>query len=127
MAARAAHRRGRGRGAARGRRRAAAAVGAAAAAGIADDITGGAQWFRRRLLPSRPTWNVVAEAGDRDADRTLVVVAHHDAAHTSVLFHPAPAAAVGGRFPELLERTDTTPPLMWPGGRRPAARRAGRR
>jgi hypothetical protein len=97
-----------------GRRAAAVAVGVAAAAGIADDITGGAQWFRRRLLPSRPTWNVVAQGGDRDADRTLVVVAHHDAAHTSVVFHPGPSRWVGRRFPELLERTDTTPPLMWP-------------
>ena len=97
-----------------------------AAAGIADDITGGAQWFRRRLLPSRSTWNVVAEAGDRDADRTLVVVAHHDAAHTSVLFHPAPSRWVGRRFPELLERTDTTPPLMWPVVGGPLLDRAGR-
>ncbi len=97
-----------------GRRAPAAAAGAFAAAAIADDITGGRQWFRRRLLPSRPTWNVVAEAGDRDAERTVVVVAHHDAAHTSVLFSPTPSVFVGERFPGLLERTDTTPPLMWP-------------
>src|SRR4051795_3198791 len=45
-----------------GRRAAAVAVGAAAAAAIADDITGGAQWFRRRMLPGRSTWNVVAQA-----------------------------------------------------------------
>lgn len=97
-----------------GRRAPALAAGAFATAAIADDITGGRQWFRRRLLPSRPTWNVVAEAGDRDAEQTLVVVAHHDAAHTSVLFSPAPSVFVGERFPGLLERTDTTPPLMWP-------------
>ena len=54
------------------------------------------------------------QAGDRDAERTVVVVAHHDAAHTSVLFSPAPSAFVGEHFPGLLERTDTTPPLMWP-------------
>ena len=109
-----------------GRRAPALAAGAFAAAAIADDITGGRQWFRRRLLPSRPTWNVVAEAGDRDAERTVVVVAHHDAAHTSVLFSPAPSAFVGKRFPGLLERTDTTPPLMWPVIGGPAARRRGR-
>jgi hypothetical protein len=97
-----------------GRRATALAAGAFACAAIADDITGGRQWFRRRLLPSRPTWNVVAEAGDRRAPRTVVVVAHHDAAHTSVLFSPAPAAFVGRRFPGLIERTDTTPALMWP-------------
>jgi hypothetical protein len=97
-----------------GRRTPALAAGAFATAAIADDITGGRQWFRRRLLPSRPTWNVVAEAGDRDAERTIVVVAHHDAAHTSLLFSPAPSAFVGEHFPGLIERSDTTPPLMWP-------------
>jgi acetylornithine deacetylase/succinyl-diaminopimelate desuccinylase-like protein len=101
-------------GALSGRRAAALAAGAFATAAIADDITGGRQWFRRRALPSRPTWNVVAQAGDPDADRTVVVVAHHDAAHTSLLFSPLPSAFVGERFPALLERTDTTPPLMWP-------------
>ena len=97
-----------------GRRARALGAGAFAAAAIADDITGGRQWFRRLMLPSRPTWNVVAVAGDADAQRTAVVVAHHDAAHTSLLFSPAPGAFVGERFPALLERTDTTPPLMWP-------------
>jgi hypothetical protein len=97
-----------------GRRAPALAAGTFAAAAIADDITGGRQWFRRHLLPSRPTWNVVAEGGDRDAERTVVVVAHHDAAHTSLLFSPAPGAFVGEHFPGLIERTDTTPPLMWP-------------
>jgi peptidase M28-like protein len=97
-----------------GRRWAALAAGAFATAAIADDITGRRQWLRRRLLPSRPTWNVVAEAGDREADHTVVVVAHHDAAHTSILFSPAPSELIGERFPGLIERTDTTPPLMWP-------------
>jgi hypothetical protein len=97
-----------------GRRLPALAAGAFAFAAIADDITGGRQWFRRAALPSRPTWNVVAEAGDPDADRTVVVVAHHDAAHTSLLFSPAPSAFIGRRLPGLIERTDTTPPLMWP-------------
>ena len=97
-----------------GRRTPAFAAGAFATAAIADDITGGRQWFRRRLLPSRPTWNVVAEGGDRHAQRTVVVVAHHDAAHTSVLFSPAPSVFVGEHLPGLLERTDPTPALMWP-------------
>jgi acetylornithine deacetylase/succinyl-diaminopimelate desuccinylase-like protein len=101
-------------GALTGRRFAALAAGAFATAAIADDITGRRQWFRRRLLPSRPTWNVVAETGDPEAQRTVLVVAHHDAAHTSLLFSPAPSAFVGERFPGLIERTDTTPPLMWP-------------
>ncbi len=48
-------------------RRAAALVGGAAAAAVYDDVSGGQLWFRRRALPHRPTWNVVAEAGDPDA------------------------------------------------------------
>ena len=63
-----------------GRRSLAITAGAAAAAAIADDITGGRQLFRRRVLPTRSTWNVVAEAGDRDAAETVLFVAHHDAA-----------------------------------------------
>ena len=97
-----------------GRRLPALAAGSFAAVAIADDITGGRQWFRRRFLPSRTTHNVVAHAGDHAAPDTVVVVAHHDAAHTSLLFHPAPSRFFGDRFPELLERTNTTPPLMAP-------------
>jgi acetylornithine deacetylase/succinyl-diaminopimelate desuccinylase-like protein len=38
----------------------AALVGGAAAAAVYDDVSGGSLWFRRRALPHRPTWNVVA-------------------------------------------------------------------
>lgn len=88
--------------------------GAVAAAGIADDISGGRLWFRRAALPARPTWNVVAEAGDPDAGRTVVVVAHHDAANWSLLFAPHVPRLFGDRFPGLLERSHTTPPVMYP-------------
>jgi len=101
----------------RGGRRAralAAAIGAFAAAAIWDDVGGGRLWFRRRFLPSRPTWNVVAATGDRDADRTLVLVAHHDAAHWGLLFHPGVLPLMHRHAPGLLERTDTSPPLMAP-------------
>ena len=97
-----------------GRRSLALAAGVGAAAAIADDITGGRQLFRRRVLPMRSTWNVVAEAGDREAADTVLFVAHHDAAHWGLLFHPAVGEYLGDRFPEALERTDTSPPLMWP-------------
>lgn len=92
----------------------AAAVGAFAAAAIWDDVGGGRLWFRRRFLPSRPTWNVVAQTGDADAERTLVFVAHHDAAHWGLLFHPGVLPLVDRLAPGLLERTDTSPPLMAP-------------
>ena len=48
----------------RAARAAAMAIGAFAAAAIWDDVGGGRLWFRRRFLPRRPTWNVVAETGD---------------------------------------------------------------
>ncbi len=106
-----ASRGGRGR---RARRALATAAGAFAATAIWDDVGGGALWFRRRFLPSRPTWNVVAEAGDPDGARTVVLVAHHDAAHWSLLFHPGVMPFFGTRFPKLLERAQTSPPVMAP-------------
>jgi hypothetical protein len=98
----------------RGARAAAVALGALAAAAIWDDVGGGSLWFRRRFLPSRPTWNVVAETGDVAAERTVVFVAHHDAAHWGLLFHPGVLPLVDRLAPGLLERTDTSPPLMAP-------------
>jgi len=92
----------------------ATALGAFAAAAIWDDVGGGRLWFRRRFLPSRATWNVVAETGDASADRTLVFVAHHDAAHWGLLFHPGVLPLVDRLFPGLLARTNTSPPLMAP-------------
>lgn len=88
-------------------------AGSSMAALVADDISGGPKLFRR-LLPKRPTWNVVAGAGDPDAERTVVVVAHHDAAHWSLLFSPAVPEFFGRRFPGSLEKADTTPPVMFP-------------
>lgn len=91
-----------------------ALVGASAAAAIADDVSGGRLWFRRAALPQRPTWNVVASTGDPQAARTVVFVAHHDAAHWSLLFAPQVPEFFGERFPGALERADTTPPVMFP-------------
>ncbi|HEV2820898.1 MAG TPA: M28 family peptidase [Solirubrobacteraceae bacterium] len=90
------------------------ALAAAGALAIADDITGGRLWLRRAALPHRPTHNVVATAGDPNASRTVVLVAHHDAAHTSILFDPRPLRAFADRFPGIYARFTSTPPLMWP-------------
>jgi peptidase M28-like protein len=98
----------------RGRRLTGLAAGAFAAAGIAGDIGGGSLWFRRRFLPHRSTWNVVAEAGDPDARETVVFVGHHDAAHSGLLFHPAIPRYIADHFPALIERSDTTAPVMFP-------------
>ncbi len=66
----------------------AAALAGVGAAALWDDLGHGRRWFRRALLPHRSTWNVVAEAGDPDAKRTVVLIAHHDAAHSGLIFHP---------------------------------------
>src|SRR6185295_2324878 len=84
-------------------------IGAAAA----DDLPPGDRRLRS-LLPQRTATTVIAELGPPDADRTVVLVAHHDAAHAGLLYHPAIPEAVFGRFPWLLERLDTSPPLLGP-------------
>ncbi|HXV05058.1 MAG TPA: M28 family peptidase [Solirubrobacterales bacterium] len=95
----------------RGRRLLGAALGAAGAAGIAADFPPGRRPLRR-LLPKRETYNVVCELGPADAERTIVLIAHHDSAHSGLVFHPA-LPEIADRL-GLLERTDTSPPLMAP-------------
>lgn len=95
----------------RGRRLLGTLLATVGAAGMADDFPPGKRRLRR-LLPERTTYNVVCELGDPRAERTIVISAHHDAAHSGLVFHPA--------LPELadrlgmLDRTDTSPPLMAP-------------
>ena len=96
----------------RGRWKAVLAGGFATTAMI-DDISGGKQWFRRRFLPKRVTTNVVAEIGDRDARHTVVVHAHHDAAHSGLVFDGGPPRSLLKRFPALAEKANTGPPTMW--------------
>ena len=88
-------------------------AGVAGAAGAWDDLRLNQRVVRRRLLPQRTAVNVVAELGDREAERTVLLIAHHDAAHTGVIFHPEIPRAIGRRFPNALERANTTPPTMW--------------
>lgn len=95
----------------RGRRFLATALGAIGAAGIAADFPPGKRPLRR-LLPRRTTYNVVCELGDAEAERTIVLIAHHDAAHSGLVFHPA-LPHIGDRL-GLIERTDTSPMLMAP-------------
>jgi acetylornithine deacetylase/succinyl-diaminopimelate desuccinylase-like protein len=91
----------------------AAVVGGAAAAAVYDEVGGGRLWFRRRALPQRPTWNVVAELGEPDAARTVVFMAHHDAAHSGLVFHPA-LPRIGMRLaPRLHERANQSVPILF--------------
>ncbi len=93
-----------------GRRVAGVAVGAFTAFGIWDEAGLWRGHWTRRLLPDRPTWNVVARAGDQDAERTVCVVAHHDAAHGGMAFDFTLVRAYARRFPERVEAGRS-----WPG------------
>jgi hypothetical protein len=98
----------------RGKRLIGAAFGALAAAGIADDIDSGPHVFRHRFLPYKSTWNVLAEAGDVTAEKAVVVLAHHDAAHGGLVFDPRPQRALARRYPEMIERSNTGVPVWFP-------------
>jgi peptidase M28-like protein len=95
----------------RGRRKSAAVLGAAAAAGIADDCSAGPHVFRK-LLPQKPTWNVVAYAGDATAQETLVLIAHHDAANGGMIFDQRPVELMARLQPERFEKADRWPELF---------------
>jgi hypothetical protein len=95
----------------RGRRLPGILLGAAGAAGIAADFPPGRRPLRR-ALPTRTAYNVVCELGPADAERTMVILAHHDAAHPGLVFHPA-LPQLADRL-GLVEGMDTSPPLMAP-------------
>jgi hypothetical protein len=78
-----------------------------------DELPPGARRFRR-LLPTRTAHHVIATLGPEDAERTIVVLTHHDAAHAGLVFHPAIPETLARFVPGFFERNDTSPPLMWP-------------
>jgi hypothetical protein len=80
-------------------------------AALFDDLDHRTRWFRR-LLPQRSTWNVVAEAGDPGATRTVLLTAHHDAAHGGAIFDPRAMAWFARRFPERHARAAHWPRIM---------------
>ena len=100
--------------AADGRRRPVSALLAVAAvAALIDDVENGRRPWRRAIARPKTTWNVVAQAGDPEAERTLAVLAHHDAAPTGRIFDPSLQRWLAMRFPDLVQRTDTQLPLWW--------------
>ncbi len=91
-----------------GRSRAAGAAIAGLAAGLIADDVDNAGHLLRRVLPKRETTNVLAWAGDQDARETVVLVAHHDAAHTGLLFHPGLIPFVNRIAPGWYQRQNTS-------------------
>jgi hypothetical protein len=97
----------------RGRRVLAGTLAAAIGAAAFDDLPPGRRRFRE-VLPQRTGTTVVTEMGPPDAERTVVLVAHHDAAHAGLVYHPAIPDLVFGQAPWLIQRVDTSPPLLAP-------------
>jgi hypothetical protein len=95
----------------RGRRAIGAALGALGAAGIASDFPPHSRRLRAPL-PTRTAYNVVCEIGDPDTARTIVIGAHHDSAHSGLVFHPA-LPKIADRL-GLIEPIETSPALMAP-------------
>jgi Zn-dependent M28 family amino/carboxypeptidase len=91
----------------------AAVVAGAVVAAIADDVSNGPRLFRRAASRQSMTWNVVGDIGAPDATRTLVVLAHHDAAPTGKIFNDTLQRWWGETFPGIIERVDTSLPLWW--------------
>jgi hypothetical protein len=97
----------------RGRRLIATGLGALSAAALADEYPPGKRRLRNRL-EQRSTQNVICELGPADAERTVVIVAHHDAAHSGLIFHPEIPEFIFRRLGLPIEWFDTSPALMWP-------------
>ncbi|MBN8867908.1 MAG: M28 family peptidase [Solirubrobacterales bacterium] len=95
----------------RGKRLAGALLGAAGAAAIATDFPPRSRPLRK-VLPKRETYNVICELGDPDAERTVVLTAHHDAPNAGLIFHPGIPALVSKTG--LFQHLDTSPMLMAP-------------
>ncbi|MEA2448648.1 MAG: hypothetical protein QOG63_580, partial [Thermoleophilaceae bacterium] len=96
-----------------------AIVGALTTASNVDDIRYGPRLLRR-LLPKRETTNVIAELGDPNGRNIVLVTAHHDSAHSGLVFHPDGVRWFPRHFPEQWEKTDTSPPTMWAAAAGPA-------
>ncbi len=121
----------------RDRRMSGALLAAATLAGIVDEAQNGPRILRRLVRRRRTTVNLIARAGGWDAGEaggnggarsvgeqdgdergqpgTLVVLAHHDAPQTGLLFDQTLQRRVHELAPHLLERVKKPPPQWWIG------------
>ncbi len=99
----------------RGRPLAGAVAVALGVAGILDEAQNGPRVLRRLARRRRRTVNVVAEAGEREALRTLVVLAHHDAPQTGLLFDQRLQRRLYELAPERMGRAKKPLPQWWIG------------
>jgi Peptidase family M28 len=97
----------------RGRRLAGGLLALATFAGIVDEAHNGPRVLRRLVRRRRATVNLIARAGERDASMTLVVIVHHDAPQTGMLFDQTLQRTLYERAPHILERFKTPLPQWW--------------
>ena len=98
-----------------GRRWLGAAMATACTVAFVDEVENGPRLFRSRLRSERNLANVVARIGPDDADRTLVVLAHHDAPQTGAIFDQGLQRKAFELMPEFMDRFRTSIPLWWIG------------
>ena len=81
--------------------------------GLFDEVLNGPRVFRRLMRSEKQTVNVLAKAGDPEASHTLVVLAHHDAAQTGVIFDQTAVRTFHEHFPSVIPNIKTQPPQWW--------------
>lgn len=109
----------------RGRRALGSAVMATGAATLIDEVQNGPRVVRRLFRRERKTVNVLARCGEIAAPRVVLMLAHHDAAQSGVIFDQTLQRKLWERFPALVESQDTPPPQWWLGPLAPALGIAG--
>jgi hypothetical protein len=110
----------------RGRRRRSALLAALSIAGIVDEAQNGPRIVRRLVRRRRATVNVLAsvearEPGARRSRGTLVVLAHHDAPQTGLVFDQTLQRRLHEVAPQVLESVKTPFPNWWMGLSGPVA------
>ncbi|HYM45654.1 MAG TPA: M28 family peptidase [Solirubrobacteraceae bacterium] len=99
----------------RGRRLLGGLLAGATFAGVVDEAHNGPRLLRRLVRRRRATVNLIARAGEEHAPTTLVVIAHHDAPQTGILFDQTLQRKLHERAPSVLERVKTPLPQWWLG------------
>ncbi len=99
----------------RSRRALAAGLASLSVAGLLDEAQNGPRVLRRLLRRRRSTVNVLARTGDAEAIETLVVLAHHDAPQTGLVFDQTLLKWAWERNPERLGRAKVPLPQWWAG------------
>ena len=97
----------------RGHRAAGALAAAITLAGIVDEAHNGPRVLRRLVRRRRTTVNLLARIGAADAPTTVVVLAHHDAPQTGLVFDQTLQRKLYERAPHVLERFKTPLPQWW--------------